>query len=89
MIKFLLFFLILISYSKSQLSFENPKFYSNLVSANLSEVSGIVKSKQHNIFWVHNDSGGETAIFGIDTIGNILCKITIPYANRDWYARPM
>ncbi len=84
MIKFLLFFLILISYSKSQLSFENPKFYSNLVSANLSEVSGIVKSKQHNIFWVHNDSGGETAIFGIDTIGNILCKITIPYANRDW-----
>lgn len=84
MIKFILFFLILVSYSNSQLSFESPKFYSNLVSDNLSEVSGIIKSKQHNIFWVHNDSGGETAIFGIDTVGNIICKINIPYQNRDW-----
>lgn len=84
MIKFILFFLILLSYSNSQLSFESPKFYSNLVSDNLSEVSGIIKSKQHNIFWVHNDSGGESSVFGIDTLGNIICKITLPYPNRDW-----
>lgn len=52
----------------------------------LEEVSGLVVSSQYpNRLYVHTDSGGEAAIFALDTLGNELGKIALPgLSNRDW-----
>jgi len=43
-----------------------------LQHALLGEVSGIVRSSQAGIFWVHNDSGGGARLFAIDEAGEVL-----------------
>ena len=80
----IIIFTLFLSSAFGQLSFDNPVFYNNIKDDNINEISGIVKSQQHDIFWVHNDSEGESAVFGLDKDGNTVCKITIPFPNRDW-----
>jgi hypothetical protein len=52
--------------------------------ASLSETSGL-ESTGPNQFWTHNDSGGQAALYGLDTLGNITRTITLSNAtNVDW-----
>lgn len=52
----------------------------------LHETSGVATSRSHDgVFWTHNDSGGDPAIFAIDTTGAILARVHLQGAtNRDW-----
>ena len=52
----------------------------------VEEASGLARSiKNGNILYTHNDSGGENAIFAIDTRGKLKAKIEIANVkNRDW-----
>lgn len=52
----------------------------------LEEMSGLAFSKNHpGIFYTHTDSGGEVAVFVLDSLGNEVGKITLEGAeNRDW-----
>jgi hypothetical protein len=52
----------------------------------LEEVSGLVASQRYpNRLYVHTDSGGEAAVFVLDTLGNELGKLDLSgLSNRDW-----
>jgi len=52
----------------------------------LTEISGLVVSKKNEgIFWVHNDSGNESEIYGINQYGEIIGIIRFPEKeNLDW-----
>ena len=52
----------------------------------LEEISGLVVSSQYpNRLYVHTDSGGEAAVYVLDTLGNELGKIAlVGLSNRDW-----
>jgi hypothetical protein len=52
----------------------------------LEEISGLVVSSQYpNRLYVHTDSGGEAAVYALDTLGNELGKIALSgLSNRDW-----
>jgi hypothetical protein len=50
----------------------------------LNEASGVAFSRRHpGVLWVHNDSG-EPIVFALDTLGNLLARITVAAPNRDW-----
>jgi hypothetical protein len=52
----------------------------------LEEMSGLAFSKKHpGTFYTHTDSGGESAVFVLDSLGNELGKIELEgVENRDW-----
>jgi hypothetical protein len=52
----------------------------------LEEVSGLVASHRYpNRLYVHTDSGGEAAVYVLDTLGNELGKLDLSgLSNRDW-----
>jgi hypothetical protein len=52
----------------------------------LEEVSGLVASQRYpNRLYVHTDSGGEAAVFVLDTLGNELGRLDLSgLKNRDW-----
>jgi hypothetical protein len=52
----------------------------------LEEISGLAFSRKHpNLIYVHTDSGGEAAVYLLDSLGNELGKIELEGAkNRDW-----
>ena len=52
----------------------------------LEEVSGMVVSQRYpNRLYVHTDSGGEAAVYVLDTLGNELGKLALSgLNNRDW-----
>jgi hypothetical protein len=52
----------------------------------LEEVSGLVASHRYpNRLYVHTDSGGEAAVYVLDTLGNELGKLDLSgLNNRDW-----
>jgi hypothetical protein len=52
----------------------------------LEEVSGLVASQRYpNRLYVHTDSGGESAVFVLDTLGNELGRLELTgLKNRDW-----
>lgn len=52
----------------------------------LEEMSGLAFSKQYpGLFYTHTDSGGEVAVFIMDSKGNEIGKITLlGVENRDW-----
>jgi hypothetical protein len=52
----------------------------------LEEVSGLVTSQRYpNRLYVHTDSGGESAVFVLDTLGNELGRLELTgLKNRDW-----
>jgi hypothetical protein len=70
------------------LSYKDPVSMAVLKDASLKEISGIAVSyKNPGLIWVHNDSGGEAALFGIGFDGKIIAKITLTgAANTDWEA---
>jgi hypothetical protein len=50
----------------------------------LNEASGVAFSRRHpGVLWVHNDSG-EPVVFALDTLGNLLARVTVAAPNRDW-----
>jgi hypothetical protein len=57
-----------------------------VAAAALTESSGIVASRAHpGIFWVHNDSGGDAAVYAIDTAGALLGTWILDGVNAlDW-----
>ncbi|GAA0879563.1 hypothetical protein GCM10009119_25310 [Algoriphagus jejuensis] len=52
----------------------------------LEEMSGLAFSKNHpDKFYTHTDSGGEAAVYVLDSLGSELGKITLEgVENRDW-----
>lgn len=52
----------------------------------LEESSGVATSRSHaGIFWSHNDSGSDPALFAIDSTGTVQARVRVEGAsNRDW-----
>lgn len=70
---------------------ENPPFEARqslgLIRDNLlNEISGIVASRRYpGFFWVHNDSGGEAAIYLINSRAEKIAQVKVEgLQNRDW-----
>lgn len=57
-----------------------------LADKRINEASGLVRSLRHaDVFWTHNDSGGEPCLFAIDLQGRTRAKVRLPgAANFDW-----
>lgn len=52
----------------------------------VEETSGVAASRQYpGVFWTHNDSGGDSAVFALDSTGAVLARVRVTGAmNRDW-----
>lgn len=52
----------------------------------LAESSGVAASRTHRgVFWTHNDSGDQAAVFAFDSTGTVRARVRIESAtNRDW-----
>jgi len=52
----------------------------------VGESSGLAASRRHRgVFWTHNDSGGDPAVYGVDLAGNRVASVTVKDAeNGDW-----
>lgn len=52
----------------------------------LEETSGVAASRDHQgIFWTHNDSGGDPAVFAVDSTGSPVARVRVRgLTNRDW-----
>lgn len=52
----------------------------------LEETSGVAASRVHpGVYWTHNDSGGDSVLFAIDSVGTVLARVRVRNAtNRDW-----
>ena len=50
----------------------------------LNEVSGLTVDQKNNVFWMINDSGNKSILYGLDKNGNIIREIFIHAKNRDW-----
>jgi len=52
----------------------------------LEEASGLAASRRHaGVLWMHNDSGGEPAVFAVDSTGAVLGRVRVTGAeNVDW-----
>ena len=53
-----------------------------VLSDSLKECSGVIY--WNGLFWMHNDSGNEPLLFGVDLKGRIIRKIRVGFINRDW-----
>jgi len=51
----------------------------------LREASGIAADpRREGLFWLHNDGGSETVLFGVDSMGVVLAEVRVPnVVNRD------
>lgn len=81
---FVLIILVITVYS-ALLFAKAPKSF-NLETDRLPEASGIARSLRNNqVLFSHNDSGGEAAVFAIDTRGRLVAEIRLDgINNRDW-----
>lgn len=54
--------------------------------AEVRETSGVAASRSHpGIFWTHNDSEGDSAVFALDSTGTVVGRVRVRGAtNRDW-----
>lgn len=50
----------------------------------LEEASGMTKIVDSDLLWMHNDSGNQPYIYGVDVKGNILREVKIKAKNNDW-----
>lgn len=57
-----------------------------LADKRINESSGLARSQRRSdVFWTHNDSGGEPCVFAINTQGETLAKVRVRNAaNFDW-----
>ena len=62
-----------------------PATVVSTLPVSISEASGIARDpRRDDLFWLHNDSGNETVLFGVDTTGTLLATARIPgVTNRD------
>lgn len=81
--KKLLFFLLTILLITSCTNYGQLKLVSYL-SEDLKEVSGVEKSHDLNVLWMHNDSGNTAELFKVSTQGKILQKRALAVKNHDW-----
>ncbi len=85
---FTLIFLFLISLTASAQDslFSVPVKVREVPNPNWIEISGITASKDHpERLYIHNDSGGENAVFIMSTEGEELGKVVLEgIKNRDW-----
>lgn len=67
-------------------SFTAPKTAGKILSAEITEGSGLAASKcSENVFWTHNDSGDDAFIFALDNKGDKLATYKVKGAkNTDW-----
>ena len=59
--------------------FNDAQDLGTIENKQINEASGIVASyRNKGLIWTHNDSGGETALYQIDSAGNLLkrCLLT-------------
>ncbi|WP_026951455.1 membrane protein [Algoriphagus mannitolivorans] len=93
--KALLIFLCCGMHSISLFSQQKVKFDSlylagvpvgQISNKDLDEISGLAFSRTHpNLIYVHTDSGGEPAVYLLDSLGQEIGKISLMgAANRDW-----
>jgi hypothetical protein len=54
--------------------------------AEVRETSGLAESRRHpGLLWTHNDSGGDPALFAVDTTGALRGRVRVAGAeNKDW-----
>jgi hypothetical protein len=51
----------------------------------INESSGLANIKSKNTFLTHNDGGGFTELYEIDSLGNLISTMPIPFTkNNDW-----
>lgn len=67
----------------------SPEFVASkvlLADKRINESSGLARSlRRDDVFWTHNDSGGEPCVFAINTQGETLAKVRVrDAANFDW-----
>ena len=77
--KFLLSFLLLASSCDTG----NLKTIIDL-PLDLNEASGLTVDDKNNIFWMINDGGNKSILYGLNLEGQIIRKIKIKAKNRDW-----
>jgi len=70
------------------INYSSPVSSTVLKNGDLTEISGIAVSyKNPGLIWVHNDSGGEAALFAIGFDGTVVAKLTLDgLTNVDWEA---
>ena len=63
-----------------------PKVVGNIRGDDINESSGLSASKcSPNIFWTHNDSGGDAIVYALDGMGSRKGNWKVPGAeNKDW-----
>ena len=80
----------LIGFSQQKVKFDSLYLagipVGEIPNRDLEEISGLAFSQKHpNLIYVHTDSGGEAAVYLLDTQGQGLGKISLlGAANRDW-----
>lgn len=64
----------------------DPPYARAALPVDLAETSGLAASRSHEgVFWTHNDSGGEAAVYAIDSTGTVIGAVHVRAAvNRDW-----
>jgi len=79
-------FLLFIGLSILNTDFTAPEIKGIIENDELTEISGIVMSRKNKgQFWVHNDSGGDAAVYAINSKGEHVTKVTLQsIQNRDW-----
>ncbi len=50
----------------------------------LEEASGVEKTSNSSLLWMHNDSGNKNELYGVNENGKIKKTITINAKNKDW-----
>ena len=66
-------------------SYSTPRSSGRVRSAQLDEISGIVASPSHEVFWVQEDSGNPPAVVAIDHAGRVKATVAVQGAvNEDW-----
>lgn len=80
------FFLFAQQSEKSPLPYAEGQSVATISNPLLEEISGLAFSRKHpNLMYVHTDSGGEAAVYLMDSLGNELGKLELEgVENRDW-----
>lgn len=80
------FFLFAQQSEKSTLPYAEGQAVATISNPLLEEISGLAFSRKHpNLIYIHTDSGGEAAVYLMDSLGNELGKLELEgIENRDW-----
>lgn len=68
------------------LAYLDPATLCTINDTRLTEISGLAPSRlRDGLFWMHNDSGGDAALYAVDSTGATIAVCTLGGAvNRDW-----